>query len=407
MFILQLFSLILGALLSLYTIYWGLTIVTGGIEVLGRGRDDPPTPSALPMISVAVAVKNEEEVVGRLVEALGRFDYPKDRFEAVFVEDGSTDGTLERLRELASSRSWMRVRHLRRAGSKAAALNIAMNDLRGDLIYVVDADTIPEEKALLKIAGMYSSGYRVMAGYYRILNAREGTIPRMTVFEEFLWRLMCVGRSRLGLACPLPGFNFAIERKFLIEVGGFKEGVLAEDAELTVRLASMGVRPAFFDGYVWLSAPVSVHGLLKQRIRWYRGYLDSLLSNARRLLSAPFKHSLDMTLLFSSPIFTLLGLVNMALAPLALQAMMTPFLAASLTAAAALIVLSAFSYAMRRAGGYYARDSRLVPMIIPYGLLLTAAAIIAVFKHMFRSKRVWERARHSTYVDVSRISGAT
>lgn len=407
MFILQLLSMVLGTLLSLYSIYWGLTIVTGGIEVLGDGKDDPPEPGAFPTISVAVAVRNEEDVVGRLVGALERLEYPKDKFEAVFVEDGSTDRTLEKLRELASSRSWMHIYHLRKAGSKAAALNRVMNRLKGDLIYVVDADTIPEEKALLKIAKMYSSGSRAMAGYYRILNAREGFVPRMIVFEEFLWRLMCAGRSRLGLACPLPGFNFAIERRFLMDLGGFKEGVLAEDAELTVRLASMGVRPAFFDGYVWLSAPASMRGLFKQRIRWYRGYLDSLLSNARRLVSAPLKHSLDMTLLFSSPIFTLLGLVNIVLAPLALQALITPPLAVLFAVAAALIVLSAFSYAMRRAGGYYARDSMFTPMIIPYGLLLTAAATIAVFKHLFRSKRVWERTKHSTYVDVPRLSRAT
>ncbi len=67
----------------------------------GFGDDDPGDDWDPPNVSVLVPVKNEGRVVGRLLDALTRLDYPRENLEVIIVEDGSKDRTLEICREFS------------------------------------------------------------------------------------------------------------------------------------------------------------------------------------------------------------------------------------------------------------------------------------------------------------------
>lgn len=391
----------LGAVLSLYSIYWALSLTYGVLKVtFSRDSADPIDPPDLPRISVVIPARDEAEVVGRTVQALDDVSYPRDKLEVIFVEDGSTDGTLDILRSFASTREWMRVYHVEGSGGKAAAINFALGISSGDLIYVLDADSIPERDSLLRIAGIYSTGAKAMAGRYAVANAGESVVSRMVILEELVWRFMCEGRSWLHMPCPPPaGANYAVDRKLLLEIGGLKEGSLAEDAALASALVGAGVRPVYSGVVAMVSAPTTLRGLFAQRIRWYRGYLEAMADSVRRLRSSRDRlGTFDLVLLFSSPVFAMLGLINIAL-----NAWIAPWIELFLAGLAA-ATLALWAY-MKYLGGYYGRESGAAWLAIPYSIILSIISSAAVLMHAARAKRSWNKGRHSSYVDPGRIPG--
>ncbi|MFP3401354.1 MAG: glycosyltransferase family 2 protein [Nitrososphaeria archaeon] len=391
----------LGAVLAAYSAYWGAILLYGALKVLAdRDAADPPDPPDLPFISILIPARDEASVVGRTVEALDAIRYPRDRMEVIFAEDGSIDGTYEVLRGLASTRPWMKVYHFEGAGSKAAALNRALGLSRGELIYFLDADAVPDPDALLRLAAMYRAGARAIVGRYAVANPHESAVSRMILIEELAWRFMCEGRSRLRMMCPPPaGSNYAIDRKLLVEIGGFREGSLAEDAVMASALVAVGVRPAYSGVTAMVSVPTRLGALFRQRVRWYRGYLEAFVESLRGLRrSSDRRGTLDAALLFSSPVFAALGLVNIAIDA------WIPSWAALLLVGSAAATVALWAY-MRRLGGYYARESGVALMLVPYVLMISAFSAAAAILHALRARKTWHRDHHSPGLDPARIAG--
>ncbi len=388
-------GLILGVVVAAYSAYWAISMGYGLVKVAAKGDPpDPRDPEDLPYISIIIPARDEAGVLPRTVSALESLRYPRDRMEVIFAEDGSRDNTLEILRSLASGRSWMKVRHVEGAGSKAAAMNRVLEEAKGDLIYVLDADAIPEPDALIKVASLYKSGAKAIVGRYAVANAGESAVSRMVVLEELAWHVMCEGRSWLSLPCPPPaGSNYAVDRELLIRIGGFREGALAEDAMLVSSLVRAGVRPKYSGVVALVSAPTTLRGLFRQRVRWYRGYLEAMAESLRGLRrSADKAGMLDVALLFSSPAFAALGLAD-----LVANAWMAPW-AAMAAAGAAAATLALWAY-MRYLGGYYGRSSGVAAFLVPYALLTSAISAVAVALHVVRARKTWHREAHSPRVD--------
>src|SRR5437870_841519 len=122
---------------------------------LRRKRRDAPVESApaeLPLITVQLPIYNERYVASRLLDCVGKLDYPPHRFD-IQVLDDSTDDTPEivalKVAELAAR--GLRVAHLRRAdrsGYKAGALRDALPRAAGEFIAIFDADFCPAADAL-------------------------------------------------------------------------------------------------------------------------------------------------------------------------------------------------------------------------------------------------------------------
>src|SRR3989304_540444 len=87
-----------------------------------------------PDVSVIVAVKDEEPVVGRLLEALTSLDYPPENLEVIVVEDESKDRTLEICNRVAAMFSFVRVFHRGVGRGKAYSLNFAFGKSRGEVL---------------------------------------------------------------------------------------------------------------------------------------------------------------------------------------------------------------------------------------------------------------------------------
>lgn len=288
--------------------------------------DSPLAPS----ISVLIPAFNEESVILRAVRAALQVEYP--HFEVIVINDGSTDSTLELLKEnyglqritvpqycrvpcveirgvYVSSEEVNLVVVDKDNGGKADALNAGINVSRHEIVCVVDADSLIEPDALLKIARpfMEKPGDTVaVGGVVRILNGCEvkdsavtnvrlprnywANVQLVEYMRAFLGGRMgwAALRGMLIISGALGGFD----KETVIEVGGYDRETVGEDMELVVRMhrylhkKKRRYRMRFLpDPVCWTNVPETYRGVARQRDRWQRGLIESLNHNAAMLLN--------------------------------------------------------------------------------------------------------------------------
>ena len=240
---------------------------------------------SFPFVSVVVPVKNEEKVVGRLLKALLKLDYPSSRLEVVVVNDGSCDRTGVICRGFALGFGGrLRVFDRAESSTKAAALNFGVCQARGDIIATFDADSVPERDVVRRAVGYFSDvGVAGVQGRVCSVNSGENMLTRFLSLEGAVqYEGYIRGKDCLGLFVGLAGTCQFIRRGVLDAVGGWNERSLSEDVELSLRLVERGyvVRYAG-DVRTWEESPNSVSGLVRQRARWYRGNIGMMFRFGR------------------------------------------------------------------------------------------------------------------------------
>ena len=289
------------------------------------------TPLAPPITIIAPA-HNEESSIRVAVRNLLQLDYPE--LQVIVVNDGSDDRTLEEMREEFHLRlvravyvpqvKSAHVRGLYRSdvdarllvidkepgGSKADAVNAGLNAASSPYVCVVDADSILENDALLRImVPILEDPKRVVAvgGIIRVLNGSEISggrlrrvrLPRKSIeviqVIEYL-RAFLIGREAWGQGNMLMIISgaFGVFRTDLVRaVGGYRASSIGEDFDLVARMhrhlreSGADYHMQFVpDPMCWTEVPSDLKSLGRQRARWQKGLLDVLWPN-RDMLFKP------------------------------------------------------------------------------------------------------------------------
>jgi cellulose synthase/poly-beta-1,6-N-acetylglucosamine synthase-like glycosyltransferase len=297
------------------------------LRARGHAPDDEIFSSPVtPPVSVLVPAFDEELTIVESVRSLLALRYPLH--EVIVVNDGSSDATLERLREafdLVPVRKALRVllptapirgvyvsrrhHHLwvvdKENGGKADALNAAVNASRYPYVLAIDADAILEEDSLLRVVRpvvaepdvvvatggivRIANGCRIDHGRVydvRLPQSRLATLQVLEYFRAFL--IGRVGWSRMNALLIISG-AFGLFRRSLVEtVGGYSSDTVGEDIELVVRLhrhlreRGERYRIEFVpDPVCWTEAPETMGQLSRQRRRWHRGLGETLWRHRR------------------------------------------------------------------------------------------------------------------------------
>lgn len=297
---------------------------------LGGLKDSPFTKP----LTLIIPAHNEERSIVASTGSLLRLDYPE--FQIVVVNDGSSDATLDELRRhyhlrpanqlYVSQLSSAPVRALFRSpveprllvidkecgGSKADAVNAGINAASSPYICVVDADSILERDALLRIMNrVMDEPERVVAvgGIVRALNGsiveegqlRRVRLPRGTLeiiqVIEYL-RAFLIGRegwASMNLLTIISGAFGVFRKDLVMRVGGYRPKSIGEDFDLVVRMhrklceENVDYRISFVpDPVCWTEVPRDYLSLARQRARWQKGLLDTLWLNRDALFRAPY-----------------------------------------------------------------------------------------------------------------------
>jgi cellulose synthase/poly-beta-1,6-N-acetylglucosamine synthase-like glycosyltransferase len=275
---------------------------------------------ALPPITILVPAYNEQKTIEASVTSILALHYRN--YEVVVVNDGSKDDTLEALRhafdlyevprtypETISTKP-LRALYRSRArtklvvidkenGGKADSLNAAINASRFPLVIAVDADTLIEPDALLRLTRPFLLGRRVAAvgGTVRVANGcvvkhgqvTDARVPRRLLpgiqVVEYL-RAFLFGRlgwNRLGGNLIISGAFGLFRKDHLLAVGGYDASSIVEDLDLVVRLhrhlRSHKIPyeiPFIPDPVAWTEVPETLAVLAQQRGRWQRGLVAAM-----------------------------------------------------------------------------------------------------------------------------------
>jgi cellulose synthase/poly-beta-1,6-N-acetylglucosamine synthase-like glycosyltransferase len=258
-----------------------------------------PADTVRSTLAVIVAAHNEATVLPATLAALLAQDDPPD--EILIADDGSTDGTADLLtarfglvaprvdevsapaRVDATSIIWLRLRR----GGKARALNAAVVTTVADIVLTVDADTVPDPQAIGAVRQAFS-GEPELAGITGIITPVCGPSLSGRVlqwFQTYEYLRNFLGRyawMRVDCLQLISGAFAGFRRRAVVDVGGFDDACLVEDYELVHRMR----RYAGEHGLVWgfrvlgdaqasTEAPGSVPALLRQRRRWFGGFLQT------------------------------------------------------------------------------------------------------------------------------------
>jgi cellulose synthase/poly-beta-1,6-N-acetylglucosamine synthase-like glycosyltransferase len=330
------------------------------------GLDEMYRSPLTPGVSVLVPAHNEQTSIVASVQGMLALRYPQ--FEVIVVDDGSTDGTFDRLKDEfdlvetprvvpADVPTFGRVEGVyvprlrpepltvvrKENGGKTDALNTGINLAQQPLICMVDADSILDPQALLAVAKPFADDpLRTAAtgGVVRVANGCSvvaGRIVEVRMPRRWLVRIQVVeylrafllgrtGWSRLGGLLIISGAFGMFRRDLVVEVGGLDHDCIGEDAELVVRLhrhlrrTKRDYRVVFVAEPVsWSEAPATVRVLSRQRRRWHRGITEILwkhrgmIANPRYgrigLLAMPYYVLFELL----APIVELAGLVMVPL----------------------------------------------------------------------------------------------
>lgn len=233
-------------------------------------------PSTYPTVSVIVPAYNEEKVIARTIEALLEVDYPSK--EIIVVDDGSTDRTLE----IASryKKVGVKVCH-KENGGKYSALNYGLKFARGEIIVVVDADTIVGKYSLKELVKNFSDPtVAAVAGNIKVLN-RVNWLTRCQALEYIT--SINVFRRALDVfssVTVVPGALGAFRRSTLDSVGLYDRDTITEDFDVTVKVLKAGstVQASSY-AVAYTEAPLTLKDLYRQRMRWYRGNFQTILKH--------------------------------------------------------------------------------------------------------------------------------
>ncbi len=294
-------------------------------------------------ISIIIPAHNEEVWIADAVQSVIGLSYPQ--FEVIIVDDGSTDKTLDILKELLElepqtkpyvdhfnagklfnifiSRKYPFVTVLSKESGhkKAGALNAALNLARYKYVCTIDADTVLEQDALLKVMAHVQKDPDKVIGigsYYGLINGfkvysgriveRSFDLRPLIAYQNLEYIRTFIG-NRIGWssmnASPIISGGFAIWRRdIVLAVGGFAEYYSSEDLEFTFRVHEYliknrvkGYRIIMLPYFVgWTYGPAQERALIKQRNRWQRVADESVMR---------YKHAIF------NPRYGMLGLVTL------------------------------------------------------------------------------------------------
>ncbi len=257
-----------------------------------------------PYVSLLVAAKNEEQVIGKLIENLLQLDYPQDRYDLWIIDDYSTDATPEILDTLSVRDARVNVIHRGpdATGGKSGALNLVWPQTKGDLLAVFDADAQVAPDLLRHVVPMFDAsqgGEKTGAVQVRkaITNAATNFWTRGQKAEMALDCYMQQRRIAIGGIGELRGNGQFVRRSAIAQCGGWNEETITDDLDLTIQLHlnqwNIGL---LFTPSVGEEGVISAKALWHQRNRWAEGgfqrYLDYWRPLAKNSLGSG--KSLDM-----------------------------------------------------------------------------------------------------------------
>ncbi|YAF97114.1 MAG: glycosyltransferase family 2 protein [Nodularia sp. CChRGM 3473] len=293
-------TVVWSSTIALHLASWGSIFILGLTTLLGfhalvvvfarPRRYAKEMQGDLPSVSVLVAAKNEEAVIGKLVKSLCNLEYPDGQYEVWIIDDNSTDKTPQVLAELAQEYDQLKVlrRSAQAIGGKSGALNQVLPLTKGEIVAVFDADAQVVPDLLLQVVPLFQ---REKVGAVQVrkailqadaganANAKDNFWTQGQMAEMALDAWFQQQRVAIGGIGELRGNGQFVRRTALESCGGWNEETITDDLDMTFRLHldKWDIECTFYPA-VQEEGVTNAIALWHQRNRWaeggYQRYLD-------------------------------------------------------------------------------------------------------------------------------------
>ncbi|MET7418365.1 glycosyltransferase [Dactylosporangium sp. NPDC005555] len=372
-----------------------------------------PDQRATPVLSFTAILpaRHEEEVIQHTIARAASADYPPHMVQILVVCSADDVGTIEQAQAQVN-----RLRAMGRTNvevvvfddgpiNKPHGLNTALRYATNDVVAIFDAeDEVQPQLFDIVNTIMTSEEVGCVQAGVQLMNFDSNWYSTFNVLEYFFWF-----RSRLHYhakngAIPLGGNTVFFKRTLIERLGGWDESNLTEDADIGLRLSSMGekVRVVYDDRYVTKEeTPPTLQSFIKQRTRWCQGFMQTLGKGTWKLMPTRRQRFLAWYTLAFPHVQAMLG-IYLPIALLSAFVLTVPVPVAMMSWLPVLMLGAHFVmsvvglYEFTGAHGLKATPGTVVKMAItwfPYQMVLSYAAARALWRQV-KGERNWEKTAH-------------
>ena len=236
---------------------------------------------------ILIAARNEEAVIGNLLDSINKQDYPKELIDVFVVADNCTDSTAKIARK-HGAKCYERFDEEHK--TKGFALQFLFENIKRDYgiekyegYFIFDADNLLNKNYISKMNDAFDSGEKIITSYRNTKNFDENWIASTYALH---WirsiRTHHRARSVLHLATNIQGTGFLFSNE--IVKNGWKYTGLTEDRALTADAVSRGYQITYQDEAEFFDEqPISLKVALRQRLRWSKGHLMAFCESGPQL----------------------------------------------------------------------------------------------------------------------------
>jgi cellulose synthase/poly-beta-1,6-N-acetylglucosamine synthase-like glycosyltransferase len=240
----------------------------------------------LPTYTILVPAYREPEVIGGLLRAIEAISYPADRLDVKLLLEADDAETI-RAAHAARPAPYVEIVHIpySEPRTKPKALNVGLASARGRLVTIYDAEDRPEPLQLRRSVAAFrhlDASIACLQAKLSYHNADQNLITKWFTGEYAMWFSQLLP-GLIGGAAPVPlgGTSNHFRIEVLRQLGGWDPHNVTEDADLGIRLHRAGYRTRVLDSTTMEEANSDFINWVKQRSRWYKGYLQTWLVHMR------------------------------------------------------------------------------------------------------------------------------
>jgi glycosyltransferase XagB len=402
--------------------------------------------SNLPVVTILLPLYKEKLTIPYLIQSMSKIDYPKDKLDVRLLIEHDDKETKEAIKDFAVKNKNENIQIINSEGdstvsniqardrilinidyvtggtrTKPNALNVGLRYARGKVLCIYDAEDRPDEKQVRSIVAymlMHPDVACVQArlAYY---NDNQSMLTRLFAIEYNQQFLVSLPEySSLHTAILLGGTSNFFRIEPLKSLGGWDPANVTEDADLGIKMARKNYSVVPMDVMTYEEAPPRIYPWLKQRIRWDKGYLYTLIIHFRNPLKilneigprsflftfsqllSPVTSALSLPgwILFA---FYWLNWFGMPLEPIS-NWIMTIFDSSPLLFYSSLLtlgfgaiygILMSLEGLFRQGDDYTLSKVKYIPFIVLYSILHSISSLIAIVE-LIASPHSWHKTYH-------------
>lgn len=242
--------------------------------------------SRLPVYTILVPAYDEPGVVDRLVKGLGALEYPREKLDIKLLLEADDEATITAARTAHAERlADVILVPPSEPRTKPKACNYGLQFAHGEITTIYDAEDEPDPLQLRRVVAAFDRlgpEYACIQAKLVYHNADQNLVTRWFATEYGLWfSVFLPGLVALKAPIPLGGTSNHIRTDVLIDAGAWDPFNVTEDADLGIRLRREGMLTAVLDSDTLEEANSDAINWIRQRSRWYKGYLQTLLVHLR------------------------------------------------------------------------------------------------------------------------------